>query len=153
MLANANDRVFVGPAIAWEINYLNKCETLGITRQTVIDQGYQAEIEATQATVEKLRAAGVKLVVGGDYGISIAPHGTYAQDLEFFVDYFSMSAGEALLCATKNGGLAVDPAGGRGTLEVGKLADALIIDGNPLRDVRILQDHTLISVIKNGQHV
>ena len=112
MLAHANDRVFVGPAIAWEINYLAKCESLGVSRQTVIDQGYQAEIEATQLTVEKLRAAGVKLVVGGDYGISIAPHGTYAQDLEFFVDYFAMTAGEALLCATRNGGLAADPAGG-----------------------------------------
>jgi len=153
MLAHANDRVFVGPAIAWEINYLEKCASLGVTRQTVIDQGYQAEIEATQVTVEKLRAAGVKLVVGGDYGISIAPHGTYAQDLEFFVDYFSMSAGEALLCATKNGGLAADPSGGRGTLETDKLGDALVIDGNPLQDVRILQDHARISVIKNGQLV
>lgn len=153
MLAQANDRVFVGPAIAWEINYLAKCESLGIARQTVIDQGYQAEIEATQATVEKLRAAGVTLVVGGDYGISIAPHGTYAQDLEFFVDYFSMSPGEALLCATRNGGLAADPAGGRGTLEQGKLGDALIIDGDPLEDVRILQDQKRISVIKSGQLV
>jgi len=153
MLAHANDRVFVGPAIAWEINYLAKCESLGVSRQTVIDQGYQAEIEATQLTVEKLRAAGVKLVVGGDYGISIAPHGTYAQDLEFFVDYFAMTAGEALLCATRNGGLAADPAGGRGTLEQGKLGDALIVDGNPLKDVRILQDHKRLSVIKNGQLV
>jgi len=151
MLAQANDRVFVGPAIAWEINYLAKCESLGITRQTVIDQGYQAEIEATQATVAKLRSAGVKLVVGGDYGISIAPHGTYAQDLEFFVDYFAMRPAEALLCATKNGGLAADPNGGRGTLEAGMLGDALILDGDPLKDVRILQDHKRIQVIKNGQ--
>ena len=38
LLARANERVFVGPAIAWEINYLKKCESLGISRQTVIDQ-------------------------------------------------------------------------------------------------------------------
>lgn len=151
MLAAANDRVFVGPALAWEINYLEKCGTLGIDRQTVIDQGYQAEIEATQATVEKLRAANVKLVVGGDYGISIAPHGTYAQDLQFFVDYFGMSSGEAILCATKNGGLAADPTGGRGTLVAGALADALIVDGDPIADVRVLQDHGNIQVIKGGE--
>ena len=64
-----------------------------------------------------------------------------------------MTAGEALLCATRNGGLAADPAGGRGTLEQGKLGDALIVDGNPLKDVRILQDHKRLSVIKNGQLV
>ncbi len=150
LLAAANERVFVGPAIAWEINYLEKCESLGVSRQTVIDQGYQAEIEATQATVEKLRSANVKLVVGGDYGISIAPHGTYAQDLEYFVDYFGMSAAEALLCATRNGGLAADPSGGRGTLQKGSLADALIVDGDPLADVRVLQDRNRIKVIKQG---
>ena len=90
-------------------------------------------------------------VVGGDYGISIAPHGTYAQDLEFFVDYFSMSPAEALQCATQNGGLAADPAGGRGTLEEGKLGDALIIDGNPIENIKVLQDHHLIEVVKGGR--
>lgn len=150
LLASAKDRVFVGPALAWEINYLQKCETLGISRQTVIKQGYQAEIEATQRSVEQLRKVGVRLVVGGDYGISIAPHGTYAQDLEFFVDYFDMSAAEALLCATRNGGLAADPKGQRGTLEAGCLADLLIVDGNPMADVRILQDHSKIAVLKGG---
>ena len=85
LLAAKKDKIFVGPAIAWEISYLEKCETIGVTRETVIAQGYEAEIEATIATVAKLRASNIKLVVGGDYGISIAPHGTYAKDLEYFV--------------------------------------------------------------------
>ena len=151
VLAQVKDKVFIGPAIAWEINYLAKCASLGIDRQTVIDQGYQAEIEATQRSVEKLREADIRLVVGGDYGISIAPHGTYAQDLEFFVDYFDMSPAEALRCATKNGGLAADPTGGRGTLEEGKLGDALIINGDPLANIKVLQDHQLIEVVKGGR--
>lgn len=153
MLAGVNDQVFISPAIAWEINYLNKCDTLGIDKQTVIDQGYQAELEASQVGIEKLRAADVKLVIGGDYGISIAPHGTYAQDLEFFVDYFDMRPGEALLCATRNGGLAADPTGGRGTLVAGSLADVLVVDGDPLSDIRVLQDHSKISVYKGGEAV
>ncbi len=153
MLAGVNDQVFISPAIAWEINYLEKCGTLGIDRQTVIDQGYQAELEASQVAIEKLRAADVKLVIGGDYGISIAPHGTYAQDIEFFVDYFDMRPGEALLCATRNGGLSADPSGGRGTLVEGSLADLLVVDGDPLADVRVLQNHAKISVYKGGQVV
>ena len=53
-------------------------------------------------------------VVGGDYGISIAPHGTYAKDLEYFVTLFDMRPAEALLCATRNGGEAFDPSGSLG---------------------------------------
>ena len=78
-------------------------------------QGYEAEIEATIKTVAKLRDAGVRLVVGGDYGISIAPHGTYPKDLEYFVDLFGMSEAEALICATRNGGVAMDSSGRLGT--------------------------------------
>ncbi len=150
LLAEQRDRVFVGPAIAWEVQYLNHCESLGISRETVCQQGYEREIEATVVTVEKLRSAGVRLVVGGDYGISIAPHGTYAKDLEYFVDLFSMSPAEALRCATQNGGLAMDPNGRLGTLSPDSHADFLIVDGNPLDDIRILQDHSRLQVFKGG---
>ena len=150
LLAARKDNIFVGPAIAWEITYLEKCETIGVTRETVIAQGYEAEIEATIATVAKLRAADIKLVVGGDYGISIAPHGTYAKDLEYFVTYFGMSNAESLICATRNGGLAFEPDGSIGTLEEGSLADLVIVDGNPLEDITILQDHQNLTVMKDG---
>jgi imidazolonepropionase-like amidohydrolase len=151
LLAQARDRVVVGPAIAWEVQYLAQCESLGVSKETVRAQGYEAEIEATVVTVEKLRKAGVRLVVGGDYGISIAPHGTYAKDLEYFVDLFGMPPGEALLCATRNGGAAFDPAGRVGVLREGAWADLLIVDGDPLSDIRVLQDHRRLTVVKAGQ--
>lgn len=150
MLARLQDKVCVGPAIAWEVQYLAQCESLGVSRDTVRAQGYEAEIEATVTTVEKLRGAGVPLVVGGDYGISIAPHGTYAKDLEYFVDLFGMRPAEALLCATRNGGRAFDPQGSLGTLEAGALADFIVVDGDPLADIRILQDHARLTVYKGG---
>jgi imidazolonepropionase-like amidohydrolase len=151
MLAAQNERIVVGPAIAWEMQYVAQCESLGVSKQTVRDQGYEAEIEATVATVEKLRKAGVKLVVGGDYGISIAPHGTYAKDLEYFVDLFDMRPAEALVCATRHGGQAMDPGGQLGTLAEGTLADIVIVDGDPLADVRVLQDHAALTVLKGGR--
>lgn len=150
LLAEHKDRIFVGPAIAWEVTYLEKCETIGVTRETVITQGYEAEIEATVKTVEKLRAAGIRLVVGGDYGISIAPHGTYAKDLEYFVNLFGMSSAESIICAARNGGLAYDPSGSVGTLEAGTLADMVIVDGDPIADITVLQDHSRLDVIKDG---
>lgn len=150
LMAERKDRLFVGPALAWEINYLEFCETLGVSRETVRQQGYEAEIEATIASVSKLRAAGVMLVVGGDYGISIAPHGTYARDLEYFVKLFGMSPAESLICATRNGGLAAAPDGSQGTLETGTLADLVIVDGDPVADITVLQDHAKLDVMKGG---
>lgn len=114
-------------------------------------QGYEAEIEATVVTAKKLMSAGVRLVVGGDYGISIAPHGTYAKDLEYFVDLFGMSNAQSLICATRNGGIAADPEGRLGTLKAGTFADLVIVDGDPLTDIRVLQDHGKLTVMKDGQ--
>jgi len=151
LLASKRDTTFVGPAIAWEVTYLEKCESLGVSKKVVRAQGYEAEIEATIATVKKLRDVGVKLVVGGDYGISIAPHGTYAKDLEYFVELFGMSNAEALICATRNGGLAFDSKGDYGTLERDTAADLLIVDGNPLADIRVLQDHAKLTVMQGGR--
>lgn len=157
-LLQAREHVFVGPAIAWEVQYLAQCESLGISKQTVRQQGYEAEIEATIESVAMMRDAGVKLVVGGDYGISIAPHGTYAKDLEYFVELFGMSSAEALICATRHGGEAfalgektADNAS-TGTLFEGARADFLIVDGDPLEDITILQDHSRLEVFLDGQH-
>ena len=150
LLASRNEPVYVGPAIAWEVQYVKQCESLGVSRETVRAQGYETEIEATVKTVEKLRKAEVKLVVGGDYGISIAPHGTYAKDLEYFVDLFDMRPAEALVCATRNGGEAMDPSGSLGTLQAGTKADVVVVDGDPLEDITVLQDHDRLAVIKGG---
>ena len=150
-LAAKKDQIVVGPAIAWEVQYVAQCESLGISKATVRAQGYETEIAETVKTVEKLRAAGVRLVVGGDYGISIAPHGTYAKDLEYFVDLFSMRPAEALICATRNGGQAMDPQGRLGTLTNGALADMLIVDGNPLEAITVMQQAEKLQVIKGGR--
>lgn len=150
MLREERHRIFVGPAIAWEINFLAKCESIGISREAARARGYEREVEETVKAVKRLREAGVRVLVGGDYGLNITPHGTYAKDLEYFVDLFSMSPAEALLCATRDGGAAADPAGMVGTLEEGKYADLVIVDGDPLTDIRVLQDHSKLTVMKGG---
>ena len=94
----------------------------------------------------------MKVLVGGDYGLSITPHGTNAKDLEYFVDLFGLSPAETLLCATRDGGAVADPSGMVGTLEAGKLADLVVVNGDPLADIKVLQDHSRITaVMKDGQ--
>jgi predicted amidohydrolase YtcJ len=60
------------------------------------------------------------------------------------------AAGRSLWCATRNGGLAFDPEGNLGTLEVATLADLVLVDGDPLADVRVLRDHARLTVMKDG---
>lgn len=152
MLRAARDRLIVGPGIAWEVQFLNNCESMGFTRQFVRDRGYEREVEATKDAVKRLKAAGVRVTIGGDYGLNITPHGTYAKDLEYFVDLFGYTPAEALLAATRDSGPAVDPSGMLGTLEEGKYADLVVVNGDPLRDIRVLQDHDRITaVMKSGK--
>ncbi len=90
-------------------------------------------------------------MIGGDYGLSITPHGTNARDLQYFVELFGMTPAEALLCATRDGGRAADPSGMLGTLEAETAADLVIVDGDPTADVTILQDaDRIVGVMKAG---
>lgn len=152
-LLEANrDRVFVGPAVAWEITFLEHYQSFGFATGSPEHKGYAAELEATQASVKRMREAGIRVLVGGDYGLNITPHGTYAKELQYFTDYFGFSAGEALQAATKHGGEAFMPDGSLGTLEAGKIADMVIVKGNPLEQIGVLQDADAIAaVIKEGQ--
>ena len=113
-LRDARDRVFVGPAIAWEVTLLERGAEIGLPREAMIQAGYQREIDETISSVKRLREAGVRILVGGDYGLSITPHGTQANELAYFVDLFDMSPAEALLSATREGGAAFDPTGATG---------------------------------------
>ena len=88
-------------------------------------------------------------MIGGDYGFAWTPMGTNARDIEHFVKLFGYSSSEALQCATRIGGELMGlPVG---ELKPGFLADLLVVDGDPLRDVRVLQDKTrLKAIIKDG---
>ena len=151
MLEAERHRIFVGPGIAWEIALLDKGAQLGLPREDMQRLGYQREIDETISSVKRLRESKVRVLIGGDYGLNITPHGTNAKDLEYFVDLFGMSDAEALLCATRDGGAAANTEGMVGTLEEGKYADLVVVDGDPTIDVRVLQDHdNIVGVMKNG---
>jgi len=97
---------------------------------------------------------GVTMMCGTDSGFAITPFGEWhARELEIFVKYLGMTPMEAIVCGTKNAAFALD-ATQVGTLEQGKWADVLIVDGDPLQDIRILQDKAAIhAVFKGGEPV
>ena len=152
LLAEARDRLFVGPGIAWEVQLLERGHEIGLPRESMEAIGYQHEIDETISAVKRLREVGVRVLIGGDYGLSITPHGTNAKDLEYFVDLFAMTPTDALLAATRDGGRAFDPTGMAGTLEPETFADLVIVDGDPTHDKSVLQDVARITgVIKAGR--
>ena len=109
----------------------------------------QRVLDKACETYHALRKRGVRVVIGGDYGFAWTPQGTNARDLEHFVNLFGYAPAEALVCATKIGGQMMGEE--LGQVREGYLADLLLVDGDPTRDVRILQDRGRIAMImKDG---
>jgi imidazolonepropionase-like amidohydrolase len=149
-LEAARDRIFVGPAIGVIHNTLYEAAAYGIDRETARAIGIERSLENAQRTYEQVRRRGIRTVIGGDYGFAWTPQGTNARDLEHFVTLFGYSPSEALQCATRVGGELMGLP--LGELKSGYLADLLVVDGDPLRDVRILQDRArLMAIMQDGK--
>ena len=91
--------------------------------------------EATCRTHNEMRKRGIRIVIGGDYGFAANPQGTNARDLEHFVTHFGFSPSEALQAATRTGGEIMQRGHELGLVKEGYLADLLLVDGDPLKDV------------------
>ncbi|MFG1949076.1 amidohydrolase family protein [Nonomuraea sp. NPDC048826] len=116
---------------------------------------FRAEIEITAAQMAKAHAAGVPFLTGSETGFAVTPVGEWhARELEMFVQYMGMTPMEAIVAATANGAFALRMEGEVGTLETGRLADIIVIDGDPLQDITILQDREkIVEVIKGGRRI
>jgi imidazolonepropionase-like amidohydrolase len=88
--------------------------------------------------------------MGGDYGFAWTPHGTYAKELTFFVKYVGLSPLEVIKCATKTGAEILGRGDELGTLEPGKLADVLVVAGDPIADIAVLEDRTKFLAVMQG---
>ncbi|MES2302532.1 MAG: amidohydrolase family protein [Pseudomonadota bacterium] len=106
-------------------------------------------MELESKLVPALKARGVRILIGGDYGFPFNPNGRNARDLQIFVDHFGYTPAEALTAATKLGGELMDmPVG---LVREGYLADLLLVQGDPTQDVAILQDKAnLAMIMKDG---
>lgn len=111
-------------------------------------------LEQSYRILPKAQAAGVKFVVGDDFGTSAMPHGDYAKELEAYVKGAGIPALDVLNWATRNGAELLGMKDDLGTIEAGKLADLLVVDGDPTADITIMQDRANLNVImKGGQFV
>ncbi len=152
MMEEAKDRIVVVPTIdLFHQMASGAAAPWGITAEVAAMMGIPPLIEASVETHTALRKRGVRHLIGGDYGFAWSQQGQQARDIGYFMTYYGYSAEDALICATRNGGLAMHDQGDLGTLEAGKLADLILVNGNVLADVSILTDPSRIAmVMKDG---
>lgn len=148
-LEAARDRVFLGPAIGpvHAMLFENSVPQLGPAARAQL----QRQFDQYCLTYQSLRQRGVKVLIGGEYGLPGIPHGYTARDLAHFVNYFGYTCSEALVAATRHGAEAMLMGDCLGRIEPGFLADLLLVRGKPWEDVNLLADHTnLLAVMRNG---
>lgn len=139
----------VVPALYFEKASVEHGPAIGMP-QAVID-GHQETLEGGAESARRILAAGGRLGMGGDYGFAWNPHGDYAKELAFFVDYVGLDPMTVLTCATRTGSEILGRSEELGTLEVGKLADVLVVDGDVTANIHLLTDRsTFIAVVQGG---
>ena len=139
----------VVPALYFEQMSIERGPEFGMS-QAVID-GHQETLDGGAESARRILEAGGRLGMGGDYGFAWNPHGDYAKELSFFVDFVGLKPLDVLKCATKTGAEIAGHEDEIGTLEIGKLADVLIVDGDVAADISLLQDRSrFIAVMQGG---
>ena len=106
--------------------------------------------------LQTARSLGIQVMSGTDTGNSpVMPYGVlHAHEAEVMVKFGGYTPMEAITASTKDNAYSVGMEGELGVIESGKLADLLILDADPLEDIRVLQGGKhLSSLIKNGRRI
>jgi imidazolonepropionase-like amidohydrolase len=138
----------VVPALYFELASIEHGPAIGMS-QRVVD-GHQETLEGGAESARRILKAGGRLGMGGDYGFAWNPHGDYAKELSFFVNYVGFSPLDTIKCATQTGAEIMGRQDEFGTLAPGKLADVLVVDGDVLADIALLEDRSRFVAVMQG---
>jgi len=137
------------PALYFELASVERGREFKLPPKVI--EGHRETLEAGAESARMILKAGGRLGMGGDYGFAWNPHGDYAKELTFFVKYVGFTPLEVISCATKTGAEILGRGHEIGTLEKGKLADVLVVNGEVLADISVLEDRSkFIAVMQGG---
>jgi imidazolonepropionase-like amidohydrolase len=140
---------FVVPSLAFPKHFLEAYGSgLGFAADAI-----RADLDHMYRMIPVAQAAGVRFLLGDDYGAIGFAHGTYGRELRLYTEHASVSALDVIGWATRNGAALVGRSADLGTIEAGKLADLLVVDGDPLADIGVLADHDPLAVLVAGKVV
>lgn len=109
----------------------------------IVDKA-RTEVERSTAMFRAAVEAGVNIAAGTDAGTPFNPHNGLVDELIQMVE-IGLTPARTLLSATRDGAVNAGLASLTGTLEVGKAADIIVLDGNPLEDIRALRRIDLVA--------
>ncbi len=134
------------------------CPTLSVTPAAAqaIEEGLwtypgsEEQVKRMEAyarnAVALAKQAGVKVALGTDAAMPLVFHGDNAHEFELMVEY-GMSPMEAIVAGTRNAADNIGLLDDIGTIEAGKSADLVAVNGDPLEDIGILRDSANIALI------
>ncbi|UXU83619.1 amidohydrolase family protein [Mammaliicoccus sciuri] len=141
--------MYLVPTLLAPLSVIEFAEELGMSENSIkkSKQVMQDHIDS----FKKAHQAGVKIAMGTDAGVF--KHGTNLRELELMVEH-GMSEMEAIVSSTKTAAECLGYDEDLGTIEVGKKADFILLDKNPLEDIKVLRDSNNIKVVSiDGQIV
>jgi imidazolonepropionase-like amidohydrolase len=137
--------------------YLDKLlasEALRAPEAAPLVDATERELANVLEQLPRANEAGVKIVVGDDFGVVMLPHGSYAEELAFYVKRAHIPPLDVIRWATVNGADLAGRAHELGSVEAGKLADLLVVDGDPSVDITVLGvPDRLLAIVKGGVFV
>jgi imidazolonepropionase-like amidohydrolase len=107
-------------------------------------------LDRAATKLARAQAMGVKIVAGDDFGNARTPHGDNGKELAVYTDRLGLPAMDVIAWATRNGAEMMRKADQFGTVAPGKLADLLVVDGDPVADMKVLGDPANLAVVMQG---
>lgn len=130
----ADKEIFLAPTLPAAYRYMSR------TAQT----GFEERIN-NYKTMYRL---GVKFLAGTDAGVPEVGFQDLVYSIQLLHEELGLSIEEAIACATSNAARAIGKEEELGTVEIGKIADIIIVEGDPSLDINTLKK--IKYVIKNG---
>ncbi len=139
---------FLAPTLVAPVGVLEQGEKTGTMPEWALDKTKRV-LEVHKASIARAHEAGVRIAMGTDSGVT--PHGENLRELGLMVD-IGMSPMEAIVASTKVAAECLAMEDQIGTIEKDKLADVVLVQGDPLADIRVLENRENIAVvIKDGK--
>ncbi len=151
-----------GSAVAPTLTFLRNNIEFSQPHEPTFGSGYHAMqqrvVEIACRNLRRLRDAGVPFMTGSDAGFAVTPYGEWhAREIGILVDWLGFTPAQALRAATSvsarlmpRGRPGTPQAAQVGAIEVGRQADFLFIQGDPLKDVNLLLQREAIAAVYQG---
>jgi imidazolonepropionase-like amidohydrolase len=144
---------YVAPSLYFSWNILDDKKRNGTSSFESWVPEMQKTFESHARWLPELEKAGVPVLLGDDFGVGWMPHGDYTRELLAYRDA-GIDPLTVLRWATRNGAAVTGRSDELGAVEVGYLADLLVVDGDPSQDLSVLTDRANLSaIVKGGEFV